>query len=402
MSIELATGLSIKRFDEQRWIVNTAEGRNLLMNDQAAQLLVILRDSANHQEALEKFQRQFQKNITEGEFEGIIRSTFKGLSILSHEAAVSGKPSGYLTLKVPLLNARIAGQLARPLSGLFNPTVFWWLFIAAALFTGVTSLISYQSGLITFTNINVVLLTVLVGASMLIHELGHIAACRQFGIKHGSIGFGFYLIFPVVYADITQVWNATRAQRIIANAGGVFAELIYAVLLLLIFISTGDSVFLLAAVSVSVKTFTELNPFIRYDGYWLLSDVTNTPNLQKKANQAVRNTLLFFLGRNKESIPSAFSASNAWLTLYGLMNTLLLIAYFSYVIFQYSNGIIQFPASVFHILQVGLSMKFSDIVWPSGFLWILGLYIIVIRMIIRFGYRKIKSISAKEFRGALR
>jgi putative peptide zinc metalloprotease protein len=111
---------------------------------------------------------------------------------------------------------------------------------------------------------------------MLVHEVGHIAACRKFGIDHGEIGFGFYLIFPVVYADVTKIWTLDKHKRTIANLGGIYLELVYASILTAIYLYTAEMVFLVASVFVFIKALTELNPFIRYDGYWVLSDLTNT------------------------------------------------------------------------------------------------------------------------------
>lgn len=43
--------------------------------------------------------------------------------------------------------------------------------------------------------------------SSFFHELGHASACKYFEVKHGGIGFGLYLNFPVLYTDVTEVWK---------------------------------------------------------------------------------------------------------------------------------------------------------------------------------------------------
>ena len=67
----------------------------------------------------------------------------------------------------------------------------------------------------------VVGLLVFMVVSSLFHELGHASACKHFGIRHGGIGFGLYLNFPVLYTDVTEVWRLRRADRCIVNLGGV-------------------------------------------------------------------------------------------------------------------------------------------------------------------------------------
>lgn len=54
------------------------------------------------------------------------------------------------------------------------------------------------------------LLVFMLGSS-LFHELGHASACKYYGIKHGGIGFGLYLNIPVLYTDVTEVWQLKRS-----------------------------------------------------------------------------------------------------------------------------------------------------------------------------------------------
>ena len=63
----------------------------------------------------------------------------------------------------------------------------------------------------------VVGLLVFMVVSSLFHELGHASACKHFGIRHGGIGFGLSLNFPVLYTDVTEVWRLRRADRCIVT-----------------------------------------------------------------------------------------------------------------------------------------------------------------------------------------
>lgn len=395
------SNLDIKKFDANRWIVNTPEGKNVLMNEHAVGLLAILNSSSCNEEAQEKFKELYQQDITKEEFEVLIQNTFRGLNLLSNEKGAVLKKSSYLTLKVPLLNPKIAGILANPLSSLYRPLFFWLVFILAFLLNSVISWYSFQEGIPQIVNSDIIFTALLIGLSMLIHELGHIAACRQFGIKHGAIGFGFYFIFPVVYADITQVWNATKPQRIIANAGGIYAELIYSSLLIVAFIFGNNPSFLLASVSVFIKSLTELNPFIRYDGYWLLSDITNTPNLMKKSNDALKDFLSIKSLKqysNFKSLMNNLEGEKLPLIFYGIANTALLTGYIIYVILKFHSEVIFFPASLFSLIQktILLDASFKDI--PPSFLWILGLYILVFKFVlvrIKRAFLKLRTIPKK-------
>ena len=69
-------------------------------------------------------------------------------------------------------------------------------------------------------------------ASSFFHELGHASACKHFGVRHGGIGFGLYLNFPVLYTDVTEVWKLDRTQRCVVNLAGVYFQSYWLIILL--------------------------------------------------------------------------------------------------------------------------------------------------------------------------
>lgn len=88
----------------------------------------------------------------------------------------------------------------------------------------------------------VVGLLVFMLASSFFHELGHASACKYFGVRHGGIGFGLYLNFPVLYTDVTEVWKLNRAQRCVVNLAGVYFQSYWLIALLTAFLLTGNDI----------------------------------------------------------------------------------------------------------------------------------------------------------------
>lgn len=68
--------------------------------------------------------------------------------------------------------------------------------------------------------------------SSFFHELGHASACKFFGVRHGGIGFGLYLNFPVLYTDVTEVWKLKRGERCVVNLAGVYFQSWWLIILL--------------------------------------------------------------------------------------------------------------------------------------------------------------------------
>ncbi|MEQ8425435.1 MAG: hypothetical protein RIA63_12045, partial [Cyclobacteriaceae bacterium] len=218
--------ISFSRFDDQRWVVSTPNQNHVLINPSSKRLLEILRDAIDEHNALSQFNEEFNQSLNQEEFGNFIQEKFTNQDILLSDTQPFRKNT-YLSLKLKLFNPRIAGLMAFPLSWMFSPSLFWILFVSAMTF-----LVWLSYSFFTFTEIaidvdDIFTYTGLLYLTMLIHELGHIAACRKFGIDHGEIGFGFYLAFPVLYADVTNIWKLDRHKRIITNLGGIYLELLY-------------------------------------------------------------------------------------------------------------------------------------------------------------------------------
>ncbi len=128
------------------------------------------------------------------------------------------------------------------------------------------------------------------------HEIGHATAAMKHGIKAKGIGFGFYLVFPVLYTDITEIWLLDRKKRIQINLAGIYFQL-----LINMFLITVNLLFFknaIVATLISCNIFSMLlsfNPFFKYDGYWIVSDFFKIANLSKKSNECLRMLRKLFI-----------------------------------------------------------------------------------------------------------
>ena len=128
-----------------------------------------------------------------------------------------------------------------------------------------------------------------------LHELGHAASAHLFGIKTKRIGFGFYLIFPVMFADVTGVWKLSRIKRSIINLGGIYIQLIINLALIYWIYHSPDlntTIVIKYLITVNVAmVILNINPFFKFDGYWVYSDLCNLPNLKQQSNAYVTGLL---------------------------------------------------------------------------------------------------------------
>ncbi len=129
----------------------------------------------------------------------------------------------------------------------------------------------------------------LVLASVLIHEFGHASACRRFGESYGDVGLGLYLIFPVLYVDVTRIWRLGRWQRVVVDLGGVYFQSFVATLYGGLFVLTGDWVWFVALAQIDALILLALLPLGRFDGYWLVCDALGVANPWRELKRRTAN-----------------------------------------------------------------------------------------------------------------
>ncbi len=142
------------------------------------------------------------------------------------------------------------------------------------------------------------------------HELGHALVCKRYGVRCPDIGIFVILGAPCVYCDVSESWHLpSRWQRAAVAAAGMYVELIVASLAAWVWILTVDGpVNTIAVQTMFVCSISTLlinaNPLMRFDGYYLLSDLLDDPNLRSRADQlAVTRIYRWILGRI--AIPTA-------------------------------------------------------------------------------------------------
>jgi len=126
------------------------------------------------------------------------------------------------------------------------------------------------------------------------HEAAHAVAAKAEGSRIGRAGIGLFWFTPVVYVDTSSTWAIPRSARIRVNAAGPLFNFALAGLLgLLARLAEGtaqDVLVWLALTNVLLVIFN-LSPLLEFDGYYVLSDWTDTNGLRKKAMRFVFHDL---------------------------------------------------------------------------------------------------------------
>lgn len=158
-----------------------------------------------------------------------------------------------------------------------------WLYFAHGLGDAVRDVI-YAPGLL-------LALVGVIFVSGVFHEFGHAAALRYGGGRAREMGFGLYLVYPALYTDTTESYRLGRWARVRTDLGGFYFHLIFGVGLMYLSLLTGWEWLLVAVLLINLDMVYQCMPFVRFDGYWALADLTGIPDFFSQMGAFLRSVL---------------------------------------------------------------------------------------------------------------
>ena len=166
---------------------------------------------------------------------------------------------------------------------------------------------------------NWIWLAIVMALTKVVHEFGHGLACKKFGGECHEMGVMLLVMTPCLYCDVSDSWLLpSKWKRAMIAAAGMYVELVMAAIAVFVWWFSQPGLVNQLALNVifvsSVSTILfNANPLLRYDGYYILSDLIEIPNLRSKATSILSRTLSHWcLGI--EAKPDPFLPSrNRWL-----------------------------------------------------------------------------------------
>jgi len=216
-----------------------------------------------------------------------------------------------------------------------------------------------------FAKDNLIILLIIYPFVKGLHELSHGYAVKRWGGEVHEMGIMFLVFMPIPYVDASSsAVFPRRRQRLTVGAAGISVELLLASFAMFLWLSMEPGLLRAAAYNiiliggVSTLLFNG-NPLLRYDGYYILADLLNIPNLAGRSMQYIGYLInRYIFGISKVETPNVAPGERFWLLFYGITS-------FFYRIFIY-GAIILFVAGKFYIFGVILALwgGFSFIILP--------------------------------------
>lgn len=211
-------------------------------------------------------------------------------------------------MTVPLMKGlSTRAMLLDRLGGLFSSVAFvvWIAVLSVAVLTLCVTWRSFlQADINVFDGSQWIALAGIWFALKLVHELAHAVACRRFGGNVREAGVVFVLFAPLAYVDVTDAWRIpSRRQRMVVSLAGMYAELFIASIAVVgAAVVESPEVLLLLQQTVMIAGISTVlfnaNPLMRFDGYHILADAVDVPNLDSISRKMLTDQVKrLFTGR---------------------------------------------------------------------------------------------------------
>jgi len=199
-------------------------------------------------------------------------------------------------------------------------------------------LINNMEGFLSHHNLIFLYLALVIIKSL--HEIGHAFVCKRFGGEVHTIGLMLLVFTPLPYIDVTSSWRfQQRWQRALVGTAGIITELFVASLAAIFWAYSGPGTLHALSYNIMViaSVFTVLfnaNPLLRFDGYYILCDILDIPNLHSQSRKHLQHMVeKYTFGYRHSSTPARNFKEGFWLSLFGVSSGIYKIIVFVTIIF---------------------------------------------------------------------
>jgi putative peptide zinc metalloprotease protein len=268
-------------------LVRRADGQTVQLTRLLYLLLEAVDGTRGYDEIADHVSERFGKRLTAGQARQLVEGKLRPIGLLtradgSQPSVRKANPLLAVKFKYVVSDPRVTRRVTAPFAVLFHPLVVLPLVTAFVVMAG---WVLFREGLAAaardaFTQPGLFLLVFAVTAvSAGFHEFGHAAACRYGGATPGAMGAGLYLVWPAFYTEVSDSYRLGRGGRVRVDLGGLYFNALFALGTYVVWLGTHGEALLLIIAAQVLQMLRQLAPFVRFDGYHVLADLTGVPDL---------------------------------------------------------------------------------------------------------------------------
>lgn len=295
--IELLGELKDSGFTESRSLVRRTDGQVIQLSRLLYMVSSLMDGTRGPDDIASAASAELGRTLTAEQVRYLITAKLAPLGIVAGQGAPvlpTASPLLALRARVTLLPERAACAAGTFLRPLFRLPVIgavvvsvaaldFWIFTTHGLALAFRQLLNDPVDLLLVAGLTIV--------SALFHECGHAAGCRYGGARPGRIGAGIYLVWPAFFTNVTDSYRLSRAGRLRTDLGGLYFNLIFMLVLAAFYVATSAEILLLVIAITHLEMLEQLLPFVRFDGYFILSDLVGVPDLFARVKPVLRSCL---------------------------------------------------------------------------------------------------------------
>ena len=286
-------------FKEAPYIARRADGQVI----QLTKLLHLVAENADgrrsYPDIAERVGDAFGRRVSADNVRFLVDKKLRPLGVLAHADGSSPElkradPMLALKFRAALIPERVSHAITTVFRPLFWPPVLVavlaalvamdvWLFFVHGVGEGARSLLYQPAWLLAVFGLIVV--------SAGFHECGHATACRYGGGRPGVMGAGIYIVWPAFYTDVTDAYRLSKAGRLRTDLGGVYFNVVFSLLTFGAYLLTGFEPLLIVIFLQHMEIVHQFLPFLRLDGYYIISDITGVPDMFARIKPTLRSLI---------------------------------------------------------------------------------------------------------------
>jgi putative peptide zinc metalloprotease protein len=279
-------------------LVRRADGQVIQMSPLLYQVACRIDGSRDPAAIAELVSADLGRSLNADQVRYLITAKLLPLGVVAAQGVPAALPKANPLLALRARGTMLPERAVDVVAGLLRPLFRWpvvvavvssvaavdyWLFAVHGLGDGLRQVLRDPVDLLVALGLTVI--------SAAFHECGHATGSRYGGARPGVIGVGIYLVWPSFFTNVTDSYRLSRADRLRTDLGGLYFNLIFMLALAGIYAATSYEMLLLVIAVTHLEMLEQLLPFVRFDGYFILSDLVGIPDLFARVVPIVKSVL---------------------------------------------------------------------------------------------------------------